>query len=162
MPWAIDPICECEEGDPLQCRVHRRHGHREQRTQLKKPPPEYCQALAYWHAFRRLGYSTDDIYLQLSNIDDSTGMLQIVLKYNGNDFTISVAQVPYDQNKVMQVWEKACDYWRNTTEKNRQGIWRSSDVLKNSVEFAMALSNRGFPTDLAGSSSASESSSPPN
>jgi len=112
--------------------------------------PALREALAVHEAFRRLGFTADEIFLKLGPMHGSPSVhthLQVVLRAQDKAFTVDIdAAAAGVVDDVRASWQALVSWWNSpdTPELERKELWTSSQVLKDGAAFCLALLERGF------------------
>lgn len=103
-------------------------------------PSVYQQALALFEAFRRFGFSAEDIYVA----SDSAGVLAVLLKTQGQQFVAPVGHV--DLNDWEASWTAVVEALRSgaLSDADLEEIWQESLVRKHGPELLLALYKKGI------------------
>jgi len=115
-------------------------------VRLYELKPYYREALAYYEAFRRLDYPTEDILFTVMNTEDPK-VIQMTLRARGREFVCNVAKTYDDIEELGAGWKIALDSWKNSPVDEQHAIWRRSYIVRNAVEFSMTMVARGFRVD---------------
>jgi len=116
------------------------------KTRLGEAPPYILEALSYHAALRKLGYSTDDIYLCIVG-EEPHLIVKVMLKIGEKKFVCDVARVTgLSKKTITSTWQAGAELWNSndTSEKQRREVFEMSHVFKNKVGFLAALALRGF------------------
>lgn len=129
------------------------------RTKLKtkKPvrladyPKPYRDALACFEAFRRCGFSADEIYFGFGPVDDQPDIVHMQLQTQGKTFTVTIAQLlgqPY--KRVVKTW-RAISGLMNLQPPDepewREHVWLQSKFgadVDYFANFATAIRQKGI------------------
>jgi hypothetical protein len=90
-----------------------------------------------------MGYKAEDIYFVMSGKGEVIS-LHMMLKTDGKEFLGSVGHLKGSREEVQKGWEEASAWWNTTTEPNRKKLWMNSFICKNSVQFVVAMIEKGF------------------
>jgi len=114
------------------------------------------EALCLHEVFRRLGFSSEQIFVQLACTADpnrlvffdraKTGDLcvHVVLRAQGLEYTGGIGPLPVAEDDWEQTWTDATVAWNAAPEAEMKKIWERSRVLKTSFNVMMALQAKGF------------------
>lgn len=73
-------------------------------------PKVYQDALAYWCAFRDLGFSADDIFFGLGTVSGVRDCVFLMLTTQDKDFTVTVGRLPGAvEADVHETWKQLAD-----------------------------------------------------
>lgn len=98
------------------------------------------ELLALHEAFRKLGYSSDDLFV----VANGGSQILFLLKYKEKEFTINVAM---NQNveEVVAEWKRAVVWWNlQSTEKERDNIYNHALMVQDAPGLVMALIRKGI------------------
>lgn len=104
------------------------------------------ECLAYHEAFRKLGFSSDDIYFMCED-KPSSGLYRriwMVLKSEEKEFICAAGEVLGNPGDIRDEWCRVSEWWNETTDANRRTIWVNSHVFSTKFDFTMALIRKGF------------------
>lgn len=123
------------------------------RTKLKPRriadfPKAYRDTLAYWSAFRNLGFDADDIFFGFGEVSGEQCTMHLQLQTQGKTFTVMCAQllgVPRD--KVFKTWQKIAKLVNVSTLEERNAYYREH-LLGQSLDyfatFVMTIREKGI------------------
>lgn len=120
--------------------------------------PEIREALAIFEAFRRLGFQSDDLYMEPAldpqNADPETGAmpvaLGVVLKTQGKEFCVCAGLRSFPDNETMMRAVQAAGAWWNGLahqpggHKQAEKLWNESKIVCQTVDFLMAIIGKGI------------------
>lgn len=126
--------------------------------------PTFQEALGTHEAFRRCGFSPDDIFWHL-NPDPSypagtdtfgkpgTREMFVVLKTQGKDFSVNVGKVRMSHEEWEVAWKAVCTavLERKVSDSDFQVMWESSMAYRDKVGFVLAIGAKGI--EIPGGSS---------
>lgn len=104
-------------------------------------PKSYRDALAHFEAFRRLGFSADDIFFGFGEVSGEPDVMHLQLKTQGQEFTVSIAQIPgatYEQ--VTKTWEQVAGLLPVASEAEMLACW-DGHLLGSSLEYFAMLAS---------------------
>ena len=109
---------------------------------------EIIHALWTCHeAFRRLGFSADDIYVSCNVLDPHTKKMNAgsILRTQGKEFSIYIAPVD-DPKAFLMKWVAFAEAMpnRQPDDKELADIWAKSAVRTRGIELIMALEAKGI------------------
>lgn len=114
------------------------------------------EALACHEALFRLGFSKDDIYLELARSANPDGallpeditaesiVLHVVLKTQGKEYSIGVGAVATDGFE--DEWAKAIVCWHDASIEGRRKVWEEARLRGRAVELVWGLFEKGIAT----------------
>lgn len=105
--------------------------------------PTLKQALGFFEAFRRMGFTPDEIYAAYGSLGQK-GRVQIILKAQDRIFSCDAGLVDYREDEFKKRWEEASHLWNNATQEETKIVWDASYARKNATQLIMAMSGRGF------------------
>lgn len=116
-------------------------------SQLERP---YQEALGFFEALRRCGFSNDDIYIACGPIDGGKLRVQTVLRAQGKEFRCDAGILDFnDEERFKNDWKKASDLWNEQADtKEGADLWKSSYAYRYSGSLVSALALRGFNLDI--------------
>lgn len=102
-------------------------------------------------ALRSLGFSANDIYINIGrdlHHPEVEAVLFVVLKTQGRDFNVTVGAYFSEEeaNAAVKKWSEFVNLANGGAfeQSTLDGIYESSHVMKNKVEFIVALHNKGI------------------
>ena len=105
-------------------------------------PEPIREALALHGIFRRMGYSSDDIFF---HADPVTRIVAMQLQHEGKTFTVSTGSLMlYSRDEIIEMWQKAGECWNKTSEEEALRIVGNSKARMNLVMMVAAMIERGF------------------
>ena len=105
-------------------------------------PEPIREALALHGIFRRMGYSSDDIYF---HADPVTRMIAMQLQHGGKTFTVSTGTLTgYSRDEIIEMWQKAGECWNAASQEEAQRIVGTSKARMDLVMMVAAMIERGF------------------
>ena len=115
-----------------------------QPQRLQDYPKPYRDALAYFEAFRRFGFSADEIFFGFGVVDLAPDIVHLQLQTQGKTFTVIVGELPgVKRSRVEKVW-RAITELMNTLEPHsaewREHVWEQHPVGASVDYFAMLAS----------------------
>lgn len=99
------------------------------------------EALATFEAYRRLGFTSDEIFFTLDSVN-----IFMVLQTQGKEFTITCGpRGVLDANQITAEWNKKAEAWNGTmTAPEREQIWISSFVASHCGSLIDGLMRKGI------------------
>ncbi len=118
---------------------------------LRDYPKVYRDALACFEAFRRLGFSADEIFFGFDVVDGERDMVHMQLQTQGKTFTVTVAPIPgASRAKVAKTWKAIAKLMNELpahSEEWRECVW-DQHLLGTSTEyftlFATGIQEKGI------------------
>ena len=111
---------------------------------LSKVHPALRELLAVFEAWRKLGFTSDQIYALPEAIAPDAGLVPaLVLRAQGRQFIIT-APAPFPKAEFVDAWIKAAEAWNKGTDEERDVVWRGSVVYKHAVPLVTAMIAKGF------------------
>lgn len=117
-------------------------------------PPLYRATWSVYEAFRRLGFTDDDVtFISAQTVlRDGTptaeSWLHVVLTAQGKTFTVTVAPLdrPFDEAQAMLERLRVSIHDGTTSDATMHRMWRESEMddVARFMRFCAALSARGF------------------
>lgn len=105
----------------------------------------YWECFATHEAFRRLGFTSDELFVGFGNVSGIDDVLHVQLQSQDKTFTVPVAKMPgVKYEDAMATWQAFAHSLPGMNESELQRRWESSSIRKNSVMFLMALIDKGF------------------
>ena len=102
-------------------------------------PKAYRDTYAYFHAFTRLGFATDDLFVGFGAVGNLTDVIHVYLATQGKTFTVSVAQlVGVPHAKVMRTWRQFAALVNKASQADREACFRDH-LIGSSVEYFAML-----------------------
>jgi hypothetical protein len=129
-------------------------------TALRRFPRVLQETWAYFEALRRLGFPPDDIYFGtgmgvpdgLKNVSAVVPCMFVILRTRDKEFTINAGPY-YEGDAKMQeaMWLQIVAGVADGTydEEELQIVWDSSKASRQSVDFVIALHEKGIPLPKA-------------
>jgi len=96
--------------------------------------PLIREALSTWQLFRRLGFSSDDIYIALNE-----GSLLITVKWRGKGFSVRVGATEMTPQMLAQVWDHAAGVMATADPDELQSDWDNSAAAKEMPGIVLKL-----------------------
>ena len=97
-------------------------------------PKPYRDTLAYWQAFRKLGFMADDIFVGFGIVSGAKDILHIQLATQGSTFTVTVAQLLGESRaKVVKTWKQIAKIAITAPDDEREACYRGH-LIGSSVE----------------------------
>ena len=104
-------------------------------------PPSIQEALCLQEAFRRLGFTSEDLYALHQN-----GSVFVVLQAQGKQFGSRLdhdPQVP-TENALVAIWPMAVQMWNQSTEEEISTVWGPFRDSFDATGLLRALIGKGF------------------
>ena len=123
------------------------------RTKLKPKrladfPKPYRDAFAHWHAFRKLGFSSDDLFFGFGTVDGATDTVHLQLKSQGETFTVIAGRLPGHSYKVVtDTWGKFAILVNDASDDDRERCFRDHLIGQSHdyfMTFALAIQAKGI------------------
>lgn len=102
-------------------------------------PASFQEALAGFTAFRRLGFTADQIFAGWN-----FGRVLVELQAQGRTFTLDFPCPDVAEADFIEKWRLAAELWNGSTLAEQEKIFQKSYVRKHSIEFAAAMVHKGF------------------
>jgi hypothetical protein len=106
-----------------------------------KPHSIVCETWACHEAFRRTGFSADDIYV-LPDCND--GEVYVQLQAQGKEFNVRVGIRGMPVAEFHEKWQQWCVDIKNIAEAELLEIWESSAIRRQAVQLVADLMVKGF------------------
>lgn len=106
------------------------------------------QALGFFEALRRTGFSADDIYFGAD-----PWQVWIELRTQGKSFICICGDYFGSHIPLLQAWEKKAEWWNSSsTPEGREALWKQSFAFNHAGEFLSAIVVKGIelPMPLKG------------
>ena len=137
---------------------------------LKAIHPTFQEALGIYEAFRKLGFSSDEVFWYLnpdpqyvhSPGTDGSGSLDtfdkpgrremlVVLKTQGKEFRVTVGIVNMSYKTWEAAWKSLCTavMERHVNERDLDIIWQNCLAFKDKLSFIMAIGAKGIVIPLS-------------
>ena len=123
-------------------------------TALRRFPRVLQEAWAYFEALRRLGFRSDDIYFGtglgipdgLPNASAAVSCMFVILRMHDKEFIINVGPYSGDAEMQEKIWLQIVAGVADGTydEEELQIIWDNSKASRRSVDFIVALHEKGI------------------
>jgi hypothetical protein len=118
---------------------------------LQDYPKVYRDALACFEAFRRLGFSADEIFFGYGAVDGIADMVHLQLQTQGKTFTVVVGHLPFwSRKKALKTWgalAKLMNQLPPQSEEWFEHVWHQH-LLGSSTEyfatFAASIQEKGI------------------
>lgn len=112
--------------------------------------PVLREAVAYHEAFRKLGYSADDIFFATWPGGEAQVILRVGSFPRGAcEFSCDCGNIGMSQEAARVAWEAACEAWNTTmTAEERAALWDESTARREAVMLVFAMAAKGF--DVSG------------
>jgi hypothetical protein len=111
-------------------------------------PRVYQDALAYWCAFRNLGFSADHIFLGFGKVDLLPDCLFIQLQTQGRQFTVTVEHLPgTKEEEVSQTWQNIAESLQSSSVEERNAVYGQHRIgydFSYYTAFVLAIQNKGI------------------
>lgn len=110
--------------------------------------PAVREALGIYEGFRKLGFPSDYIFAGLKPLDPKTGVVCIVLKAQGKEFTVDAGLMRATQEEFAEIWGKTATAVvnREVSPVDLSRIYEESLPYQRSAEFMAALLLKGIET----------------
>ena len=109
--------------------------------------PEYAafkEALAAFEAFRRLGFSSDNISFVVKP-EEAKSFIYMRLYEQDKDFIYGCGILPYKPEVIQAMWQAVGSLWnKHMTLQQRKAIYDKSLVRKQGVQLLIRLQEKGF------------------
>jgi hypothetical protein len=117
------------------------------RKRLSQYPQSYRDALAHWAAFRKLGFSADEIFFGFGPVSREPDIMHVQLATQGKTFTVVVAQLMGAQrDSVVRMWEEISALYNEAPDKDRDAV-HEGHLIGSSLDyfatFAQAIIAKG-------------------
>jgi hypothetical protein len=114
--------------------------------------PAMREALGAFEMLRRFGFKSDDIFFH-QNADDlqgpePKGMMFVVLKTKGKDFTIRVGVVDSTYEAWADAWKAVATAALEKRIPEADRIVEESEAFRYKVQLMMAIQNKGIVVPL--------------
>lgn len=101
-------------------------------------PKTYRDALAYWCAFRNLGFDADEIYFGFGVVSGNSDVVYLQLQTQKKFFTVTVGQIPgAKEADVHKTWMKLADQVHVSDVSERQACFKEHLLGTNFEYYAM-------------------------
>jgi predicted acyl esterase len=111
------------------------------------------EGLAIFEMWRTLGYTRDDIYINMSEPlrepAEVKGLTQVMmtLKKDDKTFTLEVGFIKENRDVLADAWKRGALNWNTKwTKAERKKVFEGSTARKNAVAIIAAMVIKGFPT----------------
>ncbi len=112
----------------------------------------YREALGAFEGFRKLGFSSDDIYFTVggqapaSHPEGPGRQVVIVLKAQGKRFNIVVGFVADDADSIERTWVEFATAVNDgqVSQEHLDRLWQESMIHNDAAGFLIALVGKGF------------------
>ena len=101
--------------------------------------PILREALAAHEVFRKLGFTSDEIFLR-----PRPGGLFITVQRAGKEFNLDLGKHDLDMVAVIKQWADATVWWNTGDESERQDLLDRSATRLNVVPIIVLLTDKGF------------------
>ena len=104
-------------------------------------PSAICECLAFHEAFRRLNFSSNDIFVYFGRQG-----VKVVLRTQGKEFVVAVddRDWPCGTEERIKQWSEAVRAWNGSmTDAERKSIYESC-VIGRATELIVALDRKGI------------------
>jgi hypothetical protein len=110
--------------------------------------------LGTFEGFRKAGFPSDDIYVEVCrspDVADDELMVFVTLKSSGKEFSVSIGPWPENTVNVLHdQWLAVCAAIHDIPQADMNRIWYESFPYKDAVGFTFAIMNKGIPIPGAG------------
>ena len=112
----------------------------------------YREAWASFEALRRLGFASEDIFVQAGESLDA-GLVQapsyqlgVILRAQHKEFIIDCGRIPEEPDAIEATWQRFCKAIndREVSERDLQRVWETSHAREQVVGLLTALTAKGF------------------
>ena len=105
-------------------------------------PPVVREALAVHELFRRLGFRSEDIYIEFY---DKLKEVAVLLKAQGTDFRVFIGgSAPYTHEQFRALWLKSIAAVNAMSDEEAAPIWEGSKVRNECIQIAERLLAKGL------------------
>jgi len=101
-------------------------------------PPILLEALAVHEAFRRLGFTPDEIFIR-----PAPPRVYMLVRRSGMEFAVDAGENTVPMHEFGAAWTQAAEWW-NAHPPEGEAVWNSSRVRANVVGLITALVDSGF------------------
>ena len=102
--------------------------------------PIIREALAAHEVFRKLGFTSDEIFIRPTRQNE----LFVTVQRAGKEFNFSLGQHDLAMVDVIKQWADATVWWNTGDNAERQDLFDRSEVRKNVVPIIVSLTSKGF------------------
>lgn len=116
-------------------------------TSIGDLPEVIREALCCHEAFRRLGFTPDQIEVG-SGIDARTSQRGLFVRLHPKDqekpFIVTLGRCDWAPEDLNQVWLSAIELFKTRPEAELQELWKTSGILREAAGLVAALHARGI------------------
>lgn len=99
---------------------------------LSEFPKVYRDTLAYWCAFRNLGFSADDLYFGFGEVSGQPCIVHLQLQTQGKTFTVTVGQLLGEtEADVHKIWLRMGAAVHASSEAERKACYEAHLIGSN-------------------------------
>jgi len=104
------------------------------------------EALAAQEGLRKMGFSSDDIYVRPQAVRERFVAIHMFLEVQGIEFNILVDVFDGCAAEFTDQWKKAAHWWNNVgTDEQLDEVWKNSTMFRSGAEaLAAQLRKRGI------------------
>ena len=103
--------------------------------------PELREALGAHEVFRRLGFTSDEIYLR-THVE---GLLLVTVRRDGLEANVLASPCELPPDRVLELWPAAVEWWNHdATDGQRRAIFESCRVRRGAASVVGELIATGF------------------
>lgn len=106
------------------------------------------ECLGWFEGFRRLGFSSDDVYFGCDVDEGRAITICMILRAQGKEFASIIGKAPpeFTPELLAKEWERVANRWNDTTvpEAERQRIYEQSFPRTSSLRFLSLVKEAGI------------------
>lgn len=102
------------------------------------------EALCYQEAFRRLGFTADEVFIGIDG--PNTGTVKAIIRADDKDFAATCGYWEGDEKIFAEKWKAKIEWWNSpeTPDAARTALWEKSAVAANATNLVVYLLAQGF------------------
>lgn len=114
------------------------------------------ETLCLHEAFRKLGFSSDSIFVVIARVADPSRALMheqtkvgdlavhVQLKAQGLEYIGAIGPIPCEDSEFNEIWNNAVKWFNQGPEKELQAMWDASRIHRVLPSLLLALQDKGF------------------
>lgn len=108
----------------------------------------YQDTLAFWTAFRNLGFSAEDIFFGFGEVSGHADVVHLQLQTQGKRFTVTIGKLRgMERSEVEMQWLQAAAAFHESTEEERRACYTQHEIgsdLGCYTRFVAAIISKGI------------------
>ena len=111
---------------------------------IRDMPQPFQAAFAVFSAWRRLGFTPDDIWFETTEETPHTTQIFMVLRAQHKEFSVATGLVHSSREKVEELWTKFAAQISDESEEDLQQVLQRAWTDANAVLLLSSIKRRGW------------------